>query len=653
MTTGFLQRLAAWPWLAALLMCLALAAGPARAAASGVPPLTLTGTAPSHELSGHLSLLRDPTGRLTIDDVRRAAPRSMAKLPGPVSLGFTRDVVWLRFVVERPNEQAPDHWWLALSHPLMQDVRLYGVLGDESGGPDPGALRPAVEIADALNDRRPVFELAMHATGPRTYYLRLESQASMALTATLWQPAAMAGVQNRASFYWGGLFGAYALVILFYLAFWVWTREQLHIVYVLYVLVNFLAALFTDGWPHQLWPALDPDTNLLLLGMWILSSLVVGSWFSVMLLELHRRWPGYIRGGLFVLAAGVALAMVGVAQGHYQTVIPVAQALSIALIASFFFMGIYLALSGQRAAFLFLGAFSFFYLGVAVRYLRNIGLLEPSFWTDNSYQIGAFVHMLVMSIGIFSRYRILRRQTEEAQARVAAEMSLRTQQRDFMTMVSHEFRTPLSIIDATTHNLLQEPQLPAAARERVLKVVRANDRMSSLMENYLASERVLDQADSSQEARDLFEAHDLLEICRAVCKDQEDAGGPPPVLKGPAGVQVMGDEHLLRIALSNLVTNARRHSPPGVAVEVEVMADEQQARACVRDGGPGIPADEAGHIFNRFFRGRAARLSHGTGLGLYLVQVIAQRHGGSIATRNLTPRGCEFTFSLPRAPAAS
>lgn len=529
MNPGLLQRLAIWIRPFALILWMLLALSPAHAAQRHAPPLKLSGLMPSQELTGHLSLLRDPAGRMSIDDVRRAAPQAMSQLPGPVSQGFTRDVIWLRFVLDRPDHLAPEHWWLTLSHPLLQDARLYAVEGDESRGAAPGALHPALEISDALIDRRPVFELAMDTPGPRTYYLRLQSQASMALTATLWQPAAMASVQNRASFYWGGLFGAYALVILFYLAFWVWTRERLHIVYVLYVLINFLAALFTDGWPHQLWPALDPDINIMLLGLWILSSLVVGSWFSVMLLELDRRWPAYIRGGLYALAAGVAGAMALVAQGHYQTVIPVAQALSIALIVSFFCMGIYLARSGQRAAYLFLGAFSFFYLGVAVRYLRNIGLLDPSFWTDNGYQIGAFVHMLVMSIGIFSRYRILRRQTEEAKARAAAEMSLRTQQRDFMSMVSHEFRTPLSIIDAATHNLLHEPQLAPAMRERVLKVIRANDRMSNLMDNYLANERVLEEEETRLEPRD------LLEICRDACEEQADAGGPPPVLTGPHG----------------------------------------------------------------------------------------------------------------------
>lgn len=119
------------------------------------------------------------------------------------------------------------------------------------------------------------------------------------------------------------------------------------------------------------------------------------------------------------------------------------------------------------------------------------------------------------------------------------------------------------------------------------------------------------------------------------------------VLTGPEGVLVACDEHLLRIGLSNLLSNARRHSPPGVPVEVEVKVDGQQAHVYVRDQGPGIPPDEAKLIFKRFFRGRAALNTHGAGLGLYLVEVIAKRHGGTVSTRNLTPRGCEFTLSLP------
>lgn len=608
------------------------------------PPLQLHGSITSLPLTGQLAMLRDPTGRLQIDTLQRAGPQAWRVLPRDVALGFTGDAVWLRAVVVRPDADQPPTWWLALSNPLLREASAFMVEGDDRRAPPDMVGGQARPLSQSGRDRKPVFVVRLPQAGAYTLYLRLQSDAAMAVSAELWQPGALAAANSRETFLWGAMYGAYGLIIVFYLAFWVWTRQTLHLSYVLYMVCNVLAALFTSGWPRHFVPTLDAGTAQVMLGILLALPMFVGVWFSVQLLGVHRHWPRLSRGVLVACGATVAVCALLFVGGHYRTVAPVVQTLSLALIGGLFIVATLLALRGVRSAWLFLGAFSFFYAGVAARYLRNIGHLDPSVWTENGYQIGAFVHMLVMSVGIFSSYGRLRRRAEAADARAAAEAGLRGQQRDFMAMVSHEFRTPLSIIGAAGHNLLNDPLLPPQAGERVRKVLRANARMSDLMETYLANERLL-----LDDQRPALVRCELLDLCRRACTELKDLDGVDVQLQGAPGLAVRADADMLRIALANLLTNARRHSPPGAALQVLVGTDAGQALVRVRDQGPGIAPQDAPHVFERLYRGRNQAGTPGTGLGLYLVQAIALRHGGTVTWRNLRPTGCEFALRVPLA----
>jgi len=108
------------------------------------------------------------------------------------------------------------------------------------------------------------------------------------------------------------------------------------------------------------------------------------------------------------------------------------------------------------------------------------------------------------------------------------------------------------------------------------------------------------------------------------------------------------DQALVRVALTNLLSNALRFSPPQRPVRLVV---ERPAAGCiaftVSDDGPGIPADELPKLFQKFFRGRHSQLQPGAGLGLYLVEKVAQVHGGTIAVQSREGQGAIFVLTLP------
>jgi signal transduction histidine kinase len=107
------------------------------------------------------------------------------------------------------------------------------------------------------------------------------------------------------------------------------------------------------------------------------------------------------------------------------------------------------------------------------------------------------------------------------------------------------------------------------------------------------------------------------------------------------------------MVLDQLLDNARRHTPPGTKVDVSVAAQDGAVRVAVEDDGPGVPEEEMGQLFNRFYRGDPARgRQAGLGLGLTLAAAIIDLHRGRITAERRSPQGLRIRIDLPSRPPA-
>ena len=129
-----------------------------------------------------------------------------------------------------------------------------------------------------------------------------------------------------------------------------------------------------------------------------------------------------------------------------------------------------------------------------------------------------------------------------------------------------------------------------------------------------------------------------------------ETGGVSLTLQAQDGVQLEGDEELLRRMIMNLLDNAIRYSPCGGRVRITVSATDTAATVSVEDSGPGIPADERDRIFERFVRLVPAGGASGSGLGLPIARWIAEQHGGAL-TLDGSDRGTRFVMTLPLTPS--
>ncbi|TDO49723.1 two-component system OmpR family sensor kinase [Kribbella sp. VKM Ac-2571] len=218
------------------------------------------------------------------------------------------------------------------------------------------------------------------------------------------------------------------------------------------------------------------------------------------------------------------------------------------------------------------------------------------------------------------------------------------QVRQFVADASHELRTPLTTIHGYAQLSLHQSD-PELFTHAMGKVMVETTRMASLVEDLLLLARL--DAGRPLDSRPVDLSRLALD---AVTDARIVAPGHHWELDLPAEpIIVIGDEQRLHQVVANLLTNARRHTPPGTTVTVAATSSERSALLTIHDDGPGIPADLLPNVFQRFTRADTARnrSTGGTGLGLSLAQSITQAHNGTL-TLTSTPGNTTFTLTLPR-----
>jgi heavy metal sensor kinase len=220
-------------------------------------------------------------------------------------------------------------------------------------------------------------------------------------------------------------------------------------------------------------------------------------------------------------------------------------------------------------------------------------------------------------------------------------------QRRFMADASHELRTPLTVTRTAAQVTLSEPHRSEAEYREALDIVASQaDRLSRIVDDMF----LLALADV--DGRPLLRRHLYLDEVAAECARAAgvlaESRGVELTLQSPDGVQVQGDEELLRRMVMNLLDNAIRHSPEGGRVELAIATTEDRVTLSVRDSGPGIPASAHERVFERFVRLETSQPTSGGGLGLPIARWIAEQHGGALELDS-SADGCRFVVTLPRS----
>jgi two-component system phosphate regulon sensor histidine kinase PhoR len=224
-------------------------------------------------------------------------------------------------------------------------------------------------------------------------------------------------------------------------------------------------------------------------------------------------------------------------------------------------------------------------------------------------------------------------------------------QLDFLSKVSHEFKTPLTSIQMFAETLAEQRALSPEQRERCLAMLRQeSERLRAMIQRWLDFGRM--EAGNLAYHRQPESAAGLVEAALRAFEPirmQDDVSIATDV---PADLPlVFADREMMSQALLNLLQNAVKYG--GESKRIRLVCGRENGRVAfsVQDEGPGIPSRERRRIFDRFYRidDRLSRKQDGSGLGLAIVRHVAQAHGGRVRVRNRPEGGAEFSILLPAA----
>ncbi len=220
------------------------------------------------------------------------------------------------------------------------------------------------------------------------------------------------------------------------------------------------------------------------------------------------------------------------------------------------------------------------------------------------------------------------------------------QQKDFLADASHEFRTPLAVIQTNLEIVRDSPEETVESQSHWLdNIYEETVCMTKLVESLL----FLARADSHQQL--LTNEHFLLdqaiitatELFRPIANGQDIT----LILNANANIPYSGDEAKLRQVVGILLDNALRHTPAGGRITVELEENHHNIVLSISDTGEGINPEHVDKIFERFYQSDSSRSKGGTGLGLSIAQWIIESHNGSITVASTLGEGTVFTIELP------
>ena len=638
----------------------------------------VSAASPAVSLTGHL-WASAAQGRFDSPEQALQQYRSgqFEKLPGNLNRGYRTGSVWLAFELQSSLD-APERLVLEVGPAFLDHVTAWqadsagrlnslGTAGDDIARNQ--LLLPAF---------KPSFPVSVRPGQSTTLLLQIESTSVQAAIVKIYHEDDFPLTQADYGMLLGVIFTVSLVMVLVALAQYAHSRNSLYMLWLAYLLATTGQWFMEDGLAYHFvnFAELDRITNLT--NAFSVIGQSVGAIFVTVVFRfksLHARLHGlFIGWAIFVAAAGLfAIATNnGVILG-WLTYFD----LLIRLLA---FVAITLQMVRNQGNSLWFGPWFLLYMSAgALNQMASIALIPYTEITFYGWQLAGFLNLLSLQQAMLALSRRhakertewwmaqLTRQNADLEAQVTSRteslsQALRdlqqaeSEQRQLLSMASHEFRTPAAMIKATLDSLnILKDRIPPEVNSRLGNLRAASLRLAELSNSLISQDRLHELS-----LKPRLIPMNLLKLVQLVLSRYPEP--KPQMAELPdSSLVIHGDESLLSIALHNLIDNALRYGNPGdgtaalVTVSVHVLPDKLELQ--VADNGPGIPDEEKEAVFQRFHaieRRRRQADTVGTsqissGLGLSIVKSIVLAHGGQILVRDRQPHGSVLVICLPLA----
>ncbi len=240
-----------------------------------------------------------------------------------------------------------------------------------------------------------------------------------------------------------------------------------------------------------------------------------------------------------------------------------------------------------------------------------------------------------------------KRMEQKLELNLEKERELNEMKSRFVSMASHEFRTPLTTINSSAGLILKynERSNPEKIEKHILRIKSSVRNLTSILNDFLSLEKL-----ESGKIDPVLKDTDLVEVLNETCEDLSELKKNRQHIKysGPALLQVHSDPQLIKNIILNLLSNAIKYSPEKSVIDVNVKELENRVILVVRDKGIGIPKNDQSRMFDRFFRAGNVSNIEGTGLGLNIVGRYLNLIKGKISFESEEGEGTTFTVDFPK-----
>lgn len=386
-----------WPWLLCLLVVLSGVAG-------AEPQLVVLddGVLQGGNLSPHLQLLEDPQGSLQLEQVQGLGFRDNPA--DSANFGFSASAWWVRLSLGNPGAHA-QQVLLRQDYPLIDWLELWAQ--DAAGAWQVRRTGDRTPFASReVRHRDFIFSLDLPPGSQRTYYLRYASGGPINIALSLYSPQALIERISLEQLAYGCYYGGFLALVLYNLFMFLAVRDRAFLFYLLYVSSYGLYMAVHNGLTYQfLWPdspALANGSLLLLLGL----SLFGGLQFTRTILATRRLAP---RLDLFGRGLQVVclLLLLAIPLFSYAQLIQPYSFVTLVVTLHLLLLGVVAFVAGSRPARYYLLAWSALLLGVTVYMLKTFGWLPHNWMTQNAFQLGSLIEMLLLSLALGARVREL------------------------------------------------------------------------------------------------------------------------------------------------------------------------------------------------------------------------------------------------------
>ncbi|AEG32238.1 integral membrane sensor signal transduction histidine kinase [Thiomicrospira cyclica ALM1] len=592
------------------------------------------------------SVFEDKTTELTLADVFQASEHGEF-IPHPSTSflgGYTRSAFWFQLDLRPFKQQAiyENGLWLEIQPPYLDFLDLH--YQDDHGQwqhHQAGNKRP---YADQLHPHRSALFVIENL--PDYAYLRLQTHSTTILIMNGWSEQAFFSNARNSYVLFALVFGILLTLLVFNLFQGDWIKNRLYQFFVIYLAIFILTMVSVNGFLGlyllQNWPTLDA----MLVPLSFMMLLVAVSVVYIEFLELSlRRTPILFGMTLLAIAAG-AIGIIGVFFHFYVDVIPFIGLYVILMYSTWLIKAFYLTFTSVlkfEQILIFLATLSGL-LGSITMILVLLGWLSVEVFGLYLFQMTSFVAVLLLQFVMVLKIRhaITQRQSMEKQHQISSERlaiteKVKLEKERFLAMLSHELKTPLSVIQIALEQNLSLPNSKPHALMALKDIDQVIERCTHV-QRFEERKTLVNPVE--------FEPYELLKRVVGYYATIGDIRfTAPATLKSLIWVS---DSNIFQVICNNLIDNAVKYSQDNTEISVYLGQTDSgelllEVKNCVGEYGP----PDIDRVFEKYYRSPAAKKVTGSGLGLYLVHGSVDLLGGHIQVKTDDDLVI-FTVILPR-----